>query len=465
MKCQMSKISRDVKAGMWYTVGNFVNRGIAFISTPIFSRLLSKEDYGQFSNFTAWASLLCVITSLDLFTSISRAYYDYEDDFDTYMSTISWLSIVFSGVCYLVVLCLGDVAESMFGMSFREINMLFLYLIFSPAIQFFMIQQRVQGKYKAVIFVNIGSTLFSLGMSVAAVLTFQDKVWGRIVGYVLPVVIVNLVIYGLFFSKGRKFIRERAKYALAISIPMIPHSLSGGVLDNSDRLVIKQYCGNTELAVYSFAYNCATAVSILNTSINQANAPWLYRKLKENDAETIKTHGKELLLFFLAIILGGMLLTPELVSILGGKKYADSITLIPIILLGYCFQFLYTYYVHLEIYCKKTITISMATLCAAGINLVLNFICVPRFGYWSAAVTTLVSYIILWLAHYIITRRMPYKDVYDHKGMMCMMIAFSVCSVGIEYLYGHRQLRYCAILLYAVLVCGVVYKYIPRKKH
>ena len=404
-----------------------------------------------------------MITSLNLYTSISRAYYDYDDDFDAYMSTISWTSIVFSGVCYLVVLCLGDLAESLFGMNSREINMLFLYLIFAPAIQFFMTQQRVQGKYKAVIFVNIGSTLFSLGLSVVAVLTFQDKVWGRIVGYVLPVVIVNLVIYGFFFSKGRKFIRERAKYALIISIPMIPHNLSSSVLNNSDRLVIKQYCGDTDLAVYSFAYNCALAASILNTSINQANAPWLYRKLKDNDTEPIATHGKKMLLLFLVIILGGMLLTPELIYILGSEKYADSISLMPIVLRGYCFQFLYTYYVPLEIYCRKTITISMGTSCAAGINIVLNFICVPRFGYWVAAVTTLVSYIMLWLAHYIITRRLPYKDIYDHKGMMCMMIAFSVCSVGIEYLYGHRLLRYCAILLYVVLVCGAVYKYYLRK--
>lgn len=460
----MNRISRDVKAGIWYTVGNFVNSGIAFISTPIFSRLLSKEEYGQFNNFTAWISLLCVITSLNLYTSISRAYYDYEDDFDAYMSTISWISVVFFGVCYLVVLCLGDLAESLFGMNSREINMLFLYLMFAPAIQFFMTQQRVQGKYKAVIFVNIGSTLFSLGLSVVAVLTFQDKVWGRIVGYVLPVVIVNLVIYGFFFSKGRKFIRERAKYALIISIPMIPHNLSSSVLNNSDRLVIKQYCGDTELAVYSFAYNCALAASILNTSINQANAPWLYRKLKDNDTEPIAAHGKKMLLLFLVIVLGGMLLTPELVYILGSEKYADSISLMPIVLLGYCFQFLYTYYVHLEIYCKKTITISMGTLCAAGINIVLNFICVPRFGYWAAAVTTLVSYIMLWLSHYFITRRLPYKDIYDHKGMMCMMIAFSVCSVGIEYLYGHRLLRYCAILLYFVLVCSAAYKYYLRKE-
>ena len=460
----MMKISRDIKAGLWYTVGNFINRGIAYLSTPIFTRLLSKEDYGEFSNFTAWATLLGVITSLDLYVSVSRAYYDYEDDFDTYMSTISWMSIVFSGVCYLAALCFKGLSTDLFGMNLQYINMLFLYLIFSPAAQFFMVQQRVQGRYKSAIFVNVGSALFSLGLSIITVLTFQDKVWGRIVGYVLPVVIVNLVIYGIFFSKGKKFIQEKAKYALAISIPMIPHNLSGSVLNNSDRFVIKRYCGNTELAVYSFAYNCAMVISILSTSINQANAPWLYRKLKENDTDSIEQHGKDLLLLFLALVLGVMLLTPDMAYVLGGKKYGDSVTLIPVIMLGYCFQFLYTYYVHLEIYCKKTITISMGTLCAAGINLILNFICIPKFGYQIAAVTTLVSYIMLCFIHYIVTRWLPYKNVYDHKKMMYMIMLFAICSIGVECLYEYTLLRYCIVLLYFAFACCAAYKYYLKKR-
>ena len=113
-----TKISNDVKAGVWYTAGNFVSRGIAFLSTPVFTRLLSKEDYGEFSNFTAWATLIVVITSLDMYASINRAYQDYEDDFDTYMSTISWVSITFSALCYLTVWILRDWAVNVFGMNF-----------------------------------------------------------------------------------------------------------------------------------------------------------------------------------------------------------------------------------------------------------------------------------------------------------------------------------------------------------
>lgn len=455
----MKEISRDIKAGIWYTAGNFVSRGIAFVSTPIFTRLLSKEDYGGFSNFTAWATLLGVVTSIDLYASISRAYYDYEDDFDTYMSTISWLSIVFSALCYLAALLFKRPLMKAFGMDLRYMNMLFIYLIFAPATQFFMVWQRMCGKYKSSIFVSVGSAGFSLILSVVTVLTFRDKMWGRVVGYVLPVVMVNTVLYGLFFSKGRKFVREKAKYALMISVPMIPHNLSGSVLNNSDRFVIKYYCGNSDLAVYSFAYNCALVVSVLSTSINQAYVPWMYRKLKENDTCSVKKQGKKLFLFFHMIVLGVMLFTPELIYVLGGEKYKESIQIIPVIMLGCCFQFFYTYYVNLEIYCKKTITVSTSTLCAAAINLVLNFLFVPQFGYIAAAVTTLVSYAVLCLMHYIAVKKLPYKNLYDHKAQICMIGLFSAGGMAMQYLYKNAVSRGIAVLTYLILTGYIVYKF------
>lgn len=454
----MRKISGDIKAGIWYTIGNFINRGIAFVSTPVFTRLLSKEDYGEFSNFTAWATLLGVVTSIDLYASVSRAYYDYEEDFDTYMSTISWLSVVFSAFCYLAAFLFRKPVMHMLGMDLRYMNMLFVYLIFAPASQFFMIWQRMRGKYMSSIFVSVGSAVFSLVLSVITVLAFQDKVWARVVGYVLPVVMVNLVLYGIFFSRGRKFVRERAKYALMISVPMIPHHLSGSVLNNSDRFVIKYYCGNADLAVYSFAYNCALVVSVFSTSVNQAYVPWMYRKLKENDVGAVSNQGKKLFLFFHMIVLGVMLFTPELVCILGGKKYRDSVLVIPAIMLGCCFQFFYTYYVNLEIYCKKTITVSVCTLCAAGANLALNFLFVPQFGYTAAAVTTLISYAMLCFMHYMAVKKLPYKNLYDHKTQAGIIVLFSIGCGVMPYLYKNAAIRGLVILIYLISVCCITYK-------
>lgn len=455
-----TKISNDVKAGVWYTAGNFVSRGIAFLSTPVFTRLLSKEDYGEFSNFTAWATLIVVITSLDMYASINRAYQDYEDDFDTYMSTISWVSITFSALCYLTVWILRDWAVNVFGMNFLYINMLFIYLLFSPASQLFLTWQRIRGKYKYAIFVSVGSALLSLILSYVMVMTFQDKLWGRVLGYVLPIVMINAVIYGFLIFRGRAFAIEKVKYAMMIAVPLIPHHLSASILAKSDQFMIKKFCGNVDLAVYSFAYDCSLAVSILGTSVNQAYIPWLYRKLRENDFSEINTQARRLLVLFLALILGVMLIGPEVVYIMGGGKYAASVYMLPIIMTGYCFRFLYTYYANLELYCKKSVVISAATIIAAGINVGLNLLWIPKYGYDAAAVSTTIGFAVLYVLHYFGVRRTPYRNLYHHKKLLLIVLVFIICSLLVIWLYDKTTLRRCAIAFYIFVAGNAAYKFL-----
>lgn len=458
-----AKISNDVKAGVWYTVGNFVSRGIAFLSTPVFTRLLTKEDYGEFSNFTAWATLVVVVTSLDMYASINRAYQDYEDEFDAYMSTISWISITFTALCYLLVWVFQDWSVNAFGMNFSYINMLFIYLLFSPASQLFLTWQRIRGKYKPAIFVSVGNALLSLILSFVMVMMSQDKLWGRVVGYVLPVAMVNAVLYGFFIFRGKKFVKEMAKYALTLAVPLIPHHLSGSILAKSDQFMIKRFCGNADLAVYSFAYDCSLVVSILSTSVNQAYVPWLYRKLKENDLTQIDRQTRWLFMLFLVPILGVMLLGPELVYLLGGNKYASAVYMLPVIMIGYCLKFLYTYYANLELYCKKSFTISVSTIIAAGINVGLNILWIPQYGYSAAAVTTTIGFAFLYVLHYLAVKRTPYCNLYHHKKLLAIVTTFIICSLGVIYLYDKAILRYCTIVLYASATGYTACKFLLKK--
>ena len=58
-----------MKASLWYTVCSIVNKGMALLSTPIFTRVMSEEQYGQFSIFQSWVSILIIFTSLNIFMS------------------------------------------------------------------------------------------------------------------------------------------------------------------------------------------------------------------------------------------------------------------------------------------------------------------------------------------------------------------------------------------------------------
>ena len=93
--------SLAVKSGIWYVLGTFVTKGLAFLTTPIFARLMSPADYGEFTNFANWQSLLLIIVSAELYNTLSRAYYDYTDDFDQYSSTVTIFGFLLNVFFYI----------------------------------------------------------------------------------------------------------------------------------------------------------------------------------------------------------------------------------------------------------------------------------------------------------------------------------------------------------------------------
>ncbi len=61
------KIPAPVKASLWFTVCNVINKGIALLSTPILTRILSQEEYGNFSVYQSWVSIITIFASLNLY--------------------------------------------------------------------------------------------------------------------------------------------------------------------------------------------------------------------------------------------------------------------------------------------------------------------------------------------------------------------------------------------------------------
>ena len=94
---------KALKSGVWYTAANFLMKSIGFITTPFFTRLLSHSDFGYFSNYTAWLSVLTVFATLNLTSSFISARFDYEKDCDGYISSTLVLSSVATCVCACII--------------------------------------------------------------------------------------------------------------------------------------------------------------------------------------------------------------------------------------------------------------------------------------------------------------------------------------------------------------------------
>ena len=449
------------RIALWYAFSSIFVKGMAFLTTPIFTRLLSKSDFGLFSNFTSWEAILTIIVTLDFTASIARAKYDFDDTMDTYISSIVVASNIVTLISWGIVELNRGFFQDLFSMDIMYIRLMFVYILFIPAFSYLQTKHRIYRKYKFFVAFAISSALIRTGVSVLLVILMQNKFMGRVLGYVVPTTIMNIILWIVIIYRGKKVNWKSIKYASVIALPLIPHLLSGIVLGSSDRIMITQYVGAEANAMYTLAYQISLLANLLWTSMNQAYSPWLFDKLHENKHAEIRKNSKLYLGLFAVLIIGVLFITPELILVLGGKRYYEAIYVMPPVIMGCVFQFVYGMYVNLEIYSKKTVMISAGTMAAALLNIGLNIIFIPKFGYIAAAYTTLVGYAALFVFHLCIVR-FKFKElisVYDLKFNFMIILILFVCSGLSLMLYQIHVIRYVIGAIYGFLLIFFAFRY------
>lgn len=446
------------KIALWYTISNLFVSGLGFLTTPIFSRVLSKVELGQFSNFTSWESILTVALSLNLVASIARAKYDYRKDMDSYVFSILCLSNAVALLAYMGAEMFPQFFKNTLSMDMKYVRLLFLDIIVWPAFQYLQTQHRVFQKYKFCVALSISSAIFRVGAALILIRVMDDRLYGRTLGYVVPFAVMNLVIWVMIAKKGKGIRVSHMKYACLIAVPLILHALSGRLLTSADKIMIEHICSSEKVALYTIPYTVSSAASIIWLAMNQAWAPWLFDQMDANETQEIRGRSKWYIGIFAVLIIGVFLVSPEVLLIMGGRQYEEAMGCMPPIILACAYQFIYSMYVNIEVFTKHTIQISVATCVAAVFNLITNAIFIPEYGYQAAAYTTAAGYLLLLVIHFILVHlRGQFAEIYDTRFIFITAAVLTVLAFLMTELYDHTPLRYGILLFYAVflIVCGV----------
>lgn len=455
----MASNENVAKATLWYTVSNFILKGIGFFTTPIFARVLTMEEYGQYNNFTTWLSLLTIISTLSLSASLISARKDYKEDFSNYVGNIIVVGTISVAIVFVLMFALGDYVINYMKLDFKYICVMGIVMLFSPAYDIFMFIQRLDYKYKLVAYITVSVSISSVLLSLLFIIYGDDNLWGRVLGANLPLLLVACYIYFFYLSRIKQMSLSYINYSLAICVPYIFHSLSGIILNSSDRLMITYYLGEKYTALYSMGGNIALVISVLWSSMNAAYIPWLADNLAIKDYDKIKKFSYSYIAIFVYIVIGFMLIAPEALFVMGGEDYLVAKDVIPPIMLGYILVFLYSMYALIEQIEKKTVWMAIATAIAAITNICLNIFFIEQFGYITAAYTTVISYFILFILHYFFVHKMGYTGVYDSKYVGFNVVATVAICFLILSLYDHVYIRYFTILVYLFIGSVVLIKY------
>ena len=444
---------KALKSGAWYLMSNVIMKAIALITTPIFTRLMTKEEFGDYSNFLVWSHIAVILVTMKMEASLISAKFDYAGKLHQYNLSILSLTFCSTLVWFLVVYTFSDFFVGITGVSIAYLYYILIYCFFHAIVSYFQITERFLYRYKRSVAVGLFVALSTTVLSVYLVVTSQDRLTARIIGSIIPVVIIGFALLVYFLKKGKRVIISSWPYALKISIPYVPHLLSLLILSSVDRVMITKICGSADNALYSVAYSCGHMVVLVMTSLNSAFSPWLGDKLHNEEYGEIRRVSNYYVTLFCLLIVPMMLLAPEILLIMGGKSYLDAKYVMIPVAIGCVCQFLYTLFVNVEQYTKKTTGMAYASIAAAIINYLLNLWLIPVYGYVAAAYTTFISYLFLLAFHMYLVKRIEMQMVYSYRFILLTVIIMVMIGMVVSFSYVSTVLRY-SILIATCLFVG-----------
>ncbi|MDD3137586.1 MAG: oligosaccharide flippase family protein [Lachnospiraceae bacterium] len=440
------KLPVMIKASFWFTVCSVVQKGISLLTTPIFTRVLSASQYGEYTVFQTWYSIISIFATLNLYYSTTYNGLTKFKNKKQFISSMQGLCTIITLTLFLIYILFQDIWNNIFLMKNSYIYAMFLELLFVPAYNFWMAKERYDFKYKKIIAVTIIIAFVSPILAILLILNTNAKAEARIFSYVFVQVIVGLILYIYNLKDGKLFYNNKFwKYGLTLNIPLIPHYLSSVILNDSDRLMINSMCGKSQAAIYSVSYSIAMMMTILVTAINNSLTPYIYKSLKEKNYNGIKKNVNLLIAFISIMCLLAITYGPELISIFASKEYYDSIWVIPPVACSVYFCFLYPLFSTIEFYYEKTKYVMIASMIGAILNLLLNYYFIPHIGYYAAGYTTLFCYILYSFSHYFFSTKILHskgiRNLFDIKFISFVSILVVFMMAIITLLYTNFLLR------------------------
>lgn len=442
MKKTKENVPVEVKASFAYTVCSVIQQSLSIITLPLFTRLLTKAQYGQFAVYSSWLAIVMIFTTLNLpYGSYNTALIKYERERDKYISSIQWLCIGLAGIGLVVYIPFSTQLNSIFTLPTELMIIMIIEAMATASLQFWFGKQRFDYKYKGVVFVTLIISVTSPFFAILLVSMTTEKGYARILGYSLINIVAGFIFAGFNLFKGNfAFKKEYVKYALTFNIPLIPYYLSQTVFNQSDRLMINKMCGADKAAVYSVAYSLAVVLVFVLNAINNSYVPWFYKKLKTG---AVQENGKISLMIaaLMAFLLMGVIVfAPEIITIMAGRKYVEAVGVVPPVAMSLLLLFYAQLFINVELFFEKKTMMVISTLFAAALNIVLNAIFIKSMGYIAAGYTTLASYIVFAAANYFSCKKILQneeidKPVFDIKGMIILFILMFTCATIAGTLY------------------------------
>ena len=429
LKKKWNNVPLTLKVSTSYAVCSILQKCLSFITLPLFTRLLTTEQYGQYTIYSSWSGILMIFLTLNLaYGSFSTAMVKYEDRRAEYITSIQGICLLLSVVFLAIYLPFRSLWNQLFELPTIFVLLMVSEIIFSTSTHLWMGRNRFEFKYKSVVAVTLLTSVLSPVLAYMLVSVTEEKGYARIIGYAGINILIGLLIFILNMKKGKKFYnKEFWKYAFGFNIPLLAYYLSQAIFNQSDRIMISHMSGTSDAAMYGVAYNLAMILTFVLNAINGSYVPWMYGKIKENKGVDNKSISLVITALMSLMILCLIWYAPEIILIMAGSQYTAATYVVAPVAMSLLLLFYCQLFINVEFYYEEKRMLVYGSIGAALLNIILNYLLIPVFGFVAAGYTTLASYIVFALSNYFTMRDCLKKrnlpdNMYDYKWLLVLFL-------------------------------------------
>jgi O-antigen/teichoic acid export membrane protein len=435
-----------VRSAGVYILGTFLQRGLLFLSLPIYARLFGVEDYGRWSLFVALTAVFGLVFDLAWSRGIPRLYFEYWDDVSVgreyllvsfLQRLLLWLllSVAFRIVApvLLPLVSGGTVPYERFGSS--------LLIAAGAECLLLFVGSAFRARQRAVPFVSLklAQALAQIGGSLAVVYWGGADVEKAASVFAVGSALVAVAGIGAFLRsvahRTRGTIRFGSSFRAnaAFSFPLVFHDLASWLRNAADPFIIAHFLTLYAVSIYHVGYQFGLIIGLLLYSVELALSPFLFQLMKSDPGFRAKYMELTHLIVgcTFALVITTILFSREAITLLFPPALAESARIAPLVAAGYFFHGLYTVYVKPFVFLGRTELIPLLTIGPTILGIVLSIVFTPHFGVIAPAVLTIVSLAVLAAVVYVGAQRLdafPYP-LGLHVGMAATVVLLGVaCS-------------------------------------
>lgn len=451
----MSREKSLLKNTIIYGIGNFGSKLLIFMLLPLYTRYLTTDEYGYFDLLTNSVALITPIITLQVSDGLYRFLLDSNTNDEISSVINNGTHIVFKN------LVMFDIIYLIF-IYFVNIRYPYLILIqINVSVFSLLYMQIARGLRKNIIYSFSGVILTALTLicNIIFILGFKMGLKALIISNIIAATLVIAYLrYKLkeYFNKkllnlDKLFQRKIIMY----SVPLIPNVVSWWFMNVSDRFILNYYCGMQATGIYAVANKFPSIIMVINSIFILA---WQESAINEYESSDKDEFYSRMFNVYMNVQITFTILimsfTKIMINILTDHKFHSAYEYIPFLYIGAVFSAFSSFYGTGYLSSKETKGAFSTSIVGALVNIVFNIIFVPIIGIQAAAISTMLSFLIMWLIRLKQTQKY-FKIKIDTSRMAGLLVLLSAYTI----LYYYKNVYIEIILIvFAFLILGIYNK-------